>query len=346
LVIGTINLIDEDYYSETHCYKSKCCYSNAVSEYVYFHNRYDGKGYVFNSRTEEKTVKNVEWIVEPYGKDSLVCFSDGKKRGYFNKNTGKVVVEPKYDHAWVFSDGLACVEENGYLKFIDATGKVVIDKISNGGATEPLAYSHGMDACVFHGGYCIINTGDDDQCGLIDKTGKIVLPRKYSSIELTNDFEQWILRKGREMAVIDKNLNFVVPFLEGSIYISEGTIDVTMKTNHTMRKYTLQGELINDFYIASVRMLEYEKDEFRYDLSEYGDTDNIRQEVSAYHPRATARLRAYVAGEGYEGLMTADGHLVTMPLYKDIEAIGSDLYVCTSTNCDKVIVNGKGEIVR
>ena len=68
--------------------------------------------------------------------------------------------------------------------------------------------------------------------------------------------------------------------------------------------------------------------------------------VESYHPKATARLRAYVAGDGYEGLMTAEGHVVTMPLYWDIEAFDYDLYLCTSTNDDKVIVNGKGEIVK
>ena len=71
---------------------------------------------------------HIAWIANPLGKDTLVCFSDGKKRGYFSKNTGKVIIEPKYDHAWVFSDGLASVEEDGYIKFIDGTGKVVIDK--------------------------------------------------------------------------------------------------------------------------------------------------------------------------------------------------------------------------
>ena len=44
--------------------------------------------------------------------------------------------------------------------------------------------------------------------------------------------------------------------------------------------------------------------------------------------------------------MTADGHIVTMPLYKNIEAIGPDLYLCTCTNSDKVVVNGKGVVVR
>ena len=61
---------------------------------------------------------------------------------------------------------------------------------------------------------------------------------------------------------------------------------------------------------------------------------------------ATARLRAYTAGDGYEGLMTADGHPVTMPLYKEITALDYDLYLCSSLNYDKVTVNGKGEIVR
>ena len=43
--------------------------------------------------------------------------------------------------------------------------------------------------------------------------------------------------------------------------------------------------------------------------------------------------------------MTADGHVVTMPLYESIEAIGPDLYLGTTTNDDNVIVNGKGEKV-
>ena len=125
------------------------------------------------------------------------------------------------------------------------------------------------------------------------------------------------------------------------------TIDVTM-SDHTMRKYDMQGTLINDFYISSVRTLEYEKDEILY-RRETNDGEGNEYDVpvvESHHPMATARLRAYVAGQGYEGLMTTDGHIVTMPLYKDIDAIGNDLYLCSSTNYDKVIVNGKGEIVK
>ena len=61
--------------------------------------------------------------------------------------------------------------------------------------------------------------------------------------------------------------------------------------------------------------------------------------------KGIANLRAYDV-EGYEGLMTADGRIVTMPLYHYIEAIGPDLYLCTTNGGNKVLVNGNGEMVR
>ena len=332
--------IYDEYYKEAHCYDPDCYHSEYISENVYFHNLDDGKGYIFNSLTGDKTIRHIKWIAKPEDGDSLICFNDGKKRGYFSKFTGKMVIEPKYDHAWVFSEGLASVEEGGYIKFIDGTGKVVIDK--------KMAYIPYTDGYVFHGGYCAVGAYDDN-FGLMDKTGKMVLPQEYSLIDRSKDSDLWRIRRGKEMAVLDKDLNLVVPFMEGHIYIEEGTIDAIMP-DHTMRKYDLNGKLINDFYVSNIRMLEYDKDEILYRRAhreEIDDEGEVEQhtEMEAYHPKATARLRAYVAGSGYEGLMTVDGHVIMMPLYKDIEAIGYDMYLCTSTNDGKVIVNGKGEVV-
>lgn len=337
LAIG-VNIY-EKYYKEAHCYNPDCYYAEFISENVYFHNQNDGKGYVFNSLTGKKTIKNIKWVVKPNGKDSLVCYNNGKKRGYFSKYTGQVVVEPKYNHAWVFSEGLASVEEGGYIKFIDGTGKVVIDR--------KMAYIPNMDGYLFHGGYCIVRNNEDELIGLMDKTGKMVLPREYNSIGRVHDYGLWLIGKGQEMAILDKELKPIVPLMECSIYADEGTIDVTMP-DHTMRKYDMEGRLINDFYVSSVRMLEYEKEELLYRCQTHDEDGDeyAAPVVESYHPLATARLRAYVAGDNQEGLMTADGHVVTMPLYKDIKAMGYDLYLCTSTNYDKVIVNGKGEIVK
>ena len=320
---------------------SEYCWADAyINRDIYFHNHEDGKGYIYNIRTGEKFVKNVAWIAKPVGKDSLVCFSDGKKRGYFSKNTGKLVIAPKYDHAWVFSDGLASVDEGDHIKFIDATGKVVIDK--------NMPYIPNMEGYVYHGGYCVVDTDDGEKCGLMDVTGKIVLPLEYSSIYPTNDFKFWRVQKGEDYGVLDNGLKPIVPLMECSFMnICDGAIDVTMP-NHSMRKYDMQGTLINDFYIISVRMLEYEKEEIVYRKNTVNEVDeDIVEELEEfYHPKATARLRAYVAGDGYEGLMTSDGYKVTMPLYWEIEALDHDLYLCSSKSGDKVIVNGKGEIVK
>ena len=340
LVCAAYQEFSEELGFNRHNCESTSCYENEQIEgNIYYHDSYEGKKYVYNAETGEKTVKHVEWIARPSGKDSLVCFSNGKKRGYFNKNTGKVVVEPKYDHAWIFSDGLACVDEGGSLKFIDGTGEVVID---NGLKYQPYTIDY-----VFHDGYCIVLSEDGEKYGLMDKTGGLVLPMEYDGLNKDDEMQLWSLRMGDEMAVLDKNLKEVLPMSECSIYVGEGTIDVTMP-DHTLRKYDPEGNLIYDFYISTVRTLEYEKDEIVYRTRTHDDDGDEYAEafVEAYHPKATARLRAYVAGGGYEGLMTADGHVVTMPLYQEIEAIGQDIYLCTSTNYDKVVVNGKGETVK
>ena len=326
-------------YFRNHCCDEEYCYhSEHDSRDIYYHNTDDGKSYIYNKRTGEKLIKHIAWIAKPLGKDTLVCYSDGKKRGYFSKNTGKVIIEPKYDHAWVFSDGLASVDDNGYIKFIDGTDKVVID--------EKMPYIADMEGYVFHSGYCVVDTDDGELCGLIDKTGKIVLDKEYSSISPANDFSLWKVRKGDESGVLDSNLNPIIPLMECDIYINDGTIDVTMP-NHTVRKYDYQGQLINDFYVANVCALEYEKDEVLYQTRTHDDEGNeyATPSVESYRPKAIARLYTYSAG-GYVGLMTASGHIVTMPLYKSIEAIGYDLYLCMVSNGDHVIVNGKGEIVK
>lgn len=339
LVCAGVEMVYDRYYKPHYCDDEYCYHSEYINRDIYFHNTEDGKGYVYNKRTGEKLIKHIAWIANPLGKDTLVCYSNGKKRGYFSKNTGKVVIEPKYSHAWIFSEGLASVEEDGYIKFIDATGKVVIDK--------NMAYIPNMEGYVFHGGYCVVDTEDGEQCGLMDKKGNIVLPLEYSSIYPSNDFKFWSVQKGEEMAVLDSKLKSILPLTECSISIGDGTIDVTMP-DHTMRKYDMEGTLIDDFYIASVRMLEYEKEEIIYRDNVVNKVDDELTEIleESYHPHATARLRAYVAGDGYEGLMTADGRKVTMPLYWEIEALDHDLYLCASKNGDKVIANGKGEIVK
>ena len=51
--------------------------------------------------------------------------------------------------------------------------------------------------------------------------------------------------------------------------------------------------------------------------------------------------------DGYEGLCTVDGNLVTEPLYWEVLPLAKDMYLCRYKDASAgVIVNSKGEIVK
>lgn len=322
------------------CDSENCWAAVYISQDVIMHDHHDGKAWVKSTITGKKTLKGIVWISEPMGeKDSLIVYSDGRNRGYFNKYTGEVVIPARYKHAWVFSDGIASVEEDGRIKFIDGKGNQVFDRV--------FTYNPTHDGYVFHGGYCIIDEDQDGKCGLMNAKGETVLPEAYDEISISNDLSYWTLCKDGESGVVDKNMNTILPMMPCGIYVWAEGIDVTMSDN-TMRKYDLQGNLIDDFYISDFEYLEYELEEtYQIVEKEYDEYKEEHEYVtSTEHKKTRARLCKYTAGNGREGLMTPEGHMVTLPKYEYIDAIGPDTYICTVSNGDKVIVNGKGEVVR
>lgn len=309
-----------------------------VSRNVSYYGDYSADGYI-ETGDGEKTIKGVYWIAKPLGNDSLVCYSNGKKRGYFNKFTGKPVVEPKYDHAWIFSDGLASVDDGGWIKFIDSSGKVVMD--------PKIPYVEGADGFVFHNGYCVVHNDRRNRFGLIDKQGKWVLPAEYFSIEPVDSC--WVVDNGGEQCVIDSELNTVIPYLKGRICVGYDLIYVTL-ADHTIRRYSRQGELVEDFLITDVFHMRYETGELRYTASKsYDDEGVLISETEDSEPtrvEKTAKCQCYEAETGWYGLMTADGKVITPPSYCYIKAIDYDLYLCKDEYDDGVVLNGKGERVR
>ena len=130
-----------------------------ISRNVTVYWRYKGNGYV-KTDDGKTTIKRLKWVAGPSSyTDSLVCYCVDHRRGYFNKNTGEVVIEPKYDHAWIFSEGLAAVDDNGWIKFIDSKGNVVI---------EPgMEYDNYLDGMTFSGGYCVMRTSKELKYGVL-----------------------------------------------------------------------------------------------------------------------------------------------------------------------------------
>lgn len=309
-----------------------------ISGSVTYYICYDGDNYLKTSGGK-KTITGIKWIAKPLGTDSLICYSDGKKRGYFNMSTGKSVIEPKYDHAWIFSDGLASVDDNGWIKFVDVTGKVVID--------PRIPYRYGMDGYVFHNNHCVVHNGRCDRVGLIDRQGNWTLEPEYSSIEQADTF--WIVDNGKEKSVLTDKMKTVVPFIPGRLWIYDGMISATM-ADHSIRRYNLQGEQIEDFYINSIEYLTYETPELRFtktkNCDEEGNLVSETEESEASHVLATAKCKRYEAETGWYGLMTTEGKVITPPSYSSITAVGYDLYLCKDNNEDGVLLDGKGRQVK
>jgi len=134
--------------------------------------------------------------------------SNGKD-GFEDRRTGKIVIEPKYDSASWFSEGLAAVELNGKWGFIDKTGKMVI---------EP-KYDMAED---FSEGLAAVEL--NHKWGFIDKTGKMVIEPKYNvaekfseglaGVEVELDTKVGYIDKTGKM-VIEPKYNEAGPFSKG-----------------------------------------------------------------------------------------------------------------------------------
>ena len=120
--------------------------------------------------------------------------------------------------------------------------------------------------------------------------------------------------------------------------------------SHIIQRYSLNGELVNDFYVSDVSYLTYETNELRYITSKnYDDEGTLTSETEETEPRPVekmAKCKRYEAEGGWYGLMTADGKVITPPSYSEIKAIGYDIYLCKYNDEDGVILNGKGERIR
>lgn len=309
-----------------------------ISPSVTYYTSYEEDGYVQTS-DGKKTIKGIRWIAKPLGRDSLICYSDGDRRGYFNMFTGKPVIKPKYRHAWIFSDGLASVDDDGWMKFIDATGKVVID--------PKIPYLPGEEGYVFHNGCCVIHNERRDRFGMIDKQGNWVLKPEYCSIHSSGQF--WVVEDEEGKSVLDSRLNTVIPSVKGELWIFDEFISVTL-SNHIIQRYSYTGELINDFYINDVCYMTYDADELHYTTSKnYNEEGILVSETEDTDPvpvKKLAKCRRYEAETGWYGLMTADGKVITPPSYSDVKAIGYDMYLCKDNSEDGVILDGSGERAR
>ena len=253
----------------------------------------DGKVTIKNAATGKVTIKDIklDWTQES-SNDSLAVFCSEKKRGYYNMYTGEIAVPAQYRRAWVFSEGLAAVQKNGMIGFIDHKGNVVID-------FKYPYHGNPLSEFVFENGRCVV-ADSLGKCGVIDKTGAWLIKPEYDNISAY-----------KEYAIVSK-------------------AGVRMQVGY-------DGTIMNSFVLDSIKRLTYTVEE-RY--------ENREGEIVYIDKTIDTGLFSYRVG-GRCGLMDANCHRLTEPLYKSIEAVDRNMFRATLIDYySEVILDAKGNVMR
>lgn len=120
--------------------------------------------------------------------DGLYKFFKAGKWGYKNE-AGNVVIEPQFDEAYNFSEGLAAVEQHEKVGFINTAGELVI----------PYRYD---TVCSFSEGLASVTL--DDKCAYIDKEGNEVFGFDYeAATSFVNDIS--LVKKDGKWGYMDRH---------------------------------------------------------------------------------------------------------------------------------------------
>jgi hypothetical protein len=206
-----------------------------TGKFVAAYSFYDGQAVIYDGSTFCIINKNGEFIKElPY--DQVLGYSEGLYLvgniinsklmcGYVDKN-GVEVIPLKFNGASYFSEGLAWVFIDNKRGYIDTSGELVIPAIYD--ANGRRGYAH------FKNGTVIVSK--EGVFGMIDKTGKDVIPFEYQRLKLQknglilaqNDNKYGFINK-RGKTVIDFKYSYADDFKNGLSEVSRSHNSIFVK---------------------------------------------------------------------------------------------------------------------
>lgn len=141
----------------------------------------EGNVSIKNESTGVVTIKDIkiDWT-QSSSRDSLAVFCSEKKRGYYNMYTGEIAIPAQYRRAWVFSEGLAAVQKNGMIGFVDHKGDTVID------FNFPF-HGNPLSEFVFKDGRCVV-ADTLGRCGVIDMKGQWLIKPEYDNVSAFKEY--------------------------------------------------------------------------------------------------------------------------------------------------------------
>lgn len=320
LIVAVVWEQKNDHYGDDAHY-----YDRNLSENICVHMFSSENVCVYDRKTEEYVTPRLKWVSGIPERDSLTVFCDKEgKRGFLNVNTGKIVIEGKYEHAWIFSEGLAAVvEPDGKMGFIDNTGEYVI--------APELDYSASHDY-VFKHNVCCIEDRDGNQ-GLLDRKGQWALPQEYSWIDYIAETDMFIPTKNEKDGLI-KNGNFewVYPVEYDDITWTDAPTGkgFVLYKDFQSKHVTVDGTVIDSFLIDGIDELKYMVKYNSNDSDEFAISDKV------------ISFCVY----GLWGVMDKyTGRVIIPAIYGNIEMVSESIIKCSIEkygNDDYVLYDIKG----
>ena len=202
------------------------------------------------------------------GEDINLTSQEGENEKYgFIDKSGKFVIEPQFEFANDFCDGLARVQINEKFGFIDKSGKFVI---------EPK-----FDWIDFSLSKGLVRVKIDEKWGYIDKSGKFVIEPQFEFASKFSDGISRVENNGKEFK-IDTNGNVVSDldsyedFTESKLedIKSRGGIVVAMSKCNAKDAADLRYEVGNGDVVSVITFVD---DAFHYLGDEYSSIEDFEE---------------------------------------------------------------------
>lgn len=264
IVAFVIEWYGQQYGKEAHYWDRK------LSENVCVHYCSGESVRVYDIKSGRYVTPKLKWVAGTPQRDSLTvfCNKDGK-RGFLNVNTGKIAINGRYEHAWVFSEGLAAVvEPDGKMGFINSAGEYVI--------APELEYNASHDYVFKHNVCCI-----EDACGrqgLLNRDGRWVLPQEYSSIDYVEETDMFIPSKdGKKGMIKNGSFEWVCPMEYDDISWTDAPSGkgYIMYKDFRAQRVALDGTIVDSFVVNETEEMKFKCKYNEMDNDEYTISDKV-----------------------------------------------------------------------
>lgn len=277
----------------------------------------DGKVRLRNDFKKKYITPKYDWISDVRTEDSLTVFSVDNQRGYLNWFTGKVVIEPQFERAWIFSEGLAGVVKNNKLGFINKVGKMVIE--------PQFVYIPGQANRVdflFKNGVCTA-IGPSGKQGLINTSGNWALEPQFDYIN--NPVIGWrIVTNDKKLGVLNPSLELCLPVQYDLVEIvNDGFI---VADNGILRIMDFDGQtILQDTIFEQVEPL----------------LCSVGFDVKTGPFYVASGFSTFRVGDKF-GVINKKGKVIIPAVYSNVRMLNKDNFLCTKDNYGKVFdSNGK-----